>query len=499
MNEAHFTVNYPKYAVTPSDSILDGSEYGTSSRAGSLTGIYGDNNGTFYQNNGIIDETNNTYYNPVTGDTNNITSWTYDYGDRSYTVTTEDNDVVTITYGDENITISEGDTVYNIYYIINNGTASPTPAPSGEPSSTPAPDGGDHWHNWELTTDNSYCTLPGEKIYTCSVCGETKTDEVQVLGHSWTILRQVHTHYDENGEQDQEGYILYECSRCGEQYKAPSGGSPPGSNDQTPGGSSSGTSSGLSRVFANSAATISNPYDGENHTGTDVVPASGTVDTVIAHSEGEVVWVQTGQANNPGSSGNESYGNAVKIKHNNGYYTLYAHLASVYVEQGQHVYKGDALGIMGNTGNSYGSHLHFEVHDTEDQHIDSGLYINADLPNFSGGGISGSSGSSSEDGGIWGAIGNLLGSLFGGLITIAGRVATAIFNALAGLVNVVVEGVGNVAEAVVSLLNVIPTFFEGFTGFLAEMFPYLPEEIVSLLTFGIAAVVLIGIIKAVRR
>lgn len=102
---------------------------------------------------------------------------------------------------------------------------------------------------------------------------------------------------------------------------------------------------------------------------------------VIAHSGGSVVWIQTGQKNNKGAKGNKSYGNAVKIKHSNGMYTLYAHLKSVKVKKGDKVVKGQKIGVMGNTGNSYGRHLHFEVRDKKDVRINPTLFINADLPN----------------------------------------------------------------------------------------------------------------------
>ncbi|TYP75366.1 M23 family metallopeptidase [Paenibacillus methanolicus] len=55
-------------------------------------------------------------------------------------------------------------------------------------------------------------------------------------------------------------------------------------------------------------------------------------------------------------------GNAVIINHKNGYETIYGHLSKVTVEKGQVVEQGDKLGIMGNTGHSFGTHLHFEIH-----------------------------------------------------------------------------------------------------------------------------------------
>lgn len=56
------------------------------------------------------------------------------------------------------------------------------------------------------------------------------------------------------------------------------------------------------------------------------------------------------------------YGNKIVINHNNGMRTIYAHLSSMDVKNGQVVEKGTEIGIMGTTGNSTGIHLHFEVH-----------------------------------------------------------------------------------------------------------------------------------------
>ena len=55
------------------------------------------------------------------------------------------------------------------------------------------------------------------------------------------------------------------------------------------------------------------------------------------------------------------YGNLVVLRHNNGLETYYGHLSKRLVNPGQEVKVGDTIGLGGNTGRSYGSHLHFET------------------------------------------------------------------------------------------------------------------------------------------
>lgn len=63
------------------------------------------------------------------------------------------------------------------------------------------------------------------------------------------------------------------------------------------------------------------------------------------------------------------YGNIVEIKHSNKFKTKYAHLKKIYVNIGDHVIRGQKIAIQGNTGNSTGDHLHFEIL-LNDKHID---------------------------------------------------------------------------------------------------------------------------------
>ena len=132
------------------------------------------------------------------------------------------------------------------------------------------------------------------------------------------------------------------------------------------------------KVLKNKNCIITCHY-GNGHNGVDVVGEGRTLDMVKAHSSGKVIWIQKGQPHNPGSTGNESYGNCVKIKHDNGMFTLYAHLADVRVSLNQRVEQGQDIGYMGNTGNSYGAHLHFEVWNNQNVRINPEPYLNKDL------------------------------------------------------------------------------------------------------------------------
>ena len=136
----------------------------------------------------------------------------------------------------------------------------------------------------------------------------------------------------------------------------------------------------MSRVFKNKDSQITQKYKKGTHNGIDLVGYKNALDYIIAHSDGEVVGVRSNYKTTD-KTGN-SYGNYVKIKHSNRYYTLYAHLkyGSVTVQKGDKVEKGQVIGYMGATGHCTGAHLHFEVRETYDIQVDPTPYINADLP-----------------------------------------------------------------------------------------------------------------------
>ena len=320
--------------------------YATTTRPTAITGgnlgIVGDNGQitTINNNQQIINETNNTYYNPATGQTVPILNWTYDYGDRIYTLELEGSVTVDVRYGDENITITEntineGDTIvnnYTIYYIIDGGSGeTPGPSPTPGPEATPCP------HAWAETsrTDPS-CTAPGSASFSCSKCGETKTDKLPATGHTWQILRTVQTAYDEEGNLVQQGYTIYQCAVCSEQYKDDQGTGPPGGQE-------------------------------------------------------------------------------------------------------------------------------------EDKET------------------------------IWDKIASFFGSIVDGIAGIFEAILGKLLDALTALSELLMGKVKDVVEVVLSVLDEVPKLFDGFLNFLGVVFPFIPPEITLLLTFGIIAVVFIGIIKALRR
>lgn len=100
----------------------------------------------------------------------------------------------------------------------------------------------------------------------------------------------------------------------------------------------------------NGPHTISGNNYTAGHLAIDITANEG--DGVFAADAGVVTqagWSQYG------------YGNVIQIDHGNGYATLYAHLSQINVTVCMSVGQGALIGLAGNTGNSFGAHLHFEI------------------------------------------------------------------------------------------------------------------------------------------
>jgi len=99
------------------------------------------------------------------------------------------------------------------------------------------------------------------------------------------------------------------------------------------------------------------------HSGIDLPAKMGT--PILAVADGVIVKTRASRWN---------YGNMIIIKHASGFTTIYAHLSSILVKEGQHVVSGQTIGKVGSTGLSTGPHLHYEVR-LNNKHIDPLFFV----------------------------------------------------------------------------------------------------------------------------
>ena len=114
-----------------------------------------------------------------------------------------------------------------------------------------------------------------------------------------------------------------------------------------------------------------------NHRGLDLVGKDYTIDDIVSYANGTVNMVTNGYGNGAGEGVNWAYGNFVKILNDDGTVCLYAHMEYTSVKVGQRVSKGQVIGRMGNSGNSFGGHLHWELWSCNDyyKNIDPSPYL----------------------------------------------------------------------------------------------------------------------------
>ena len=204
------SIYLPYYVVTPSSSYDPSETFSDDTRVANFTlclgSFYNGDLTNVYNDVTIINEGSNTYYNPVTNVTYDLSRWSYDYGTRTYNVTTTDDDTFSITFGDLSLTLDEGGgDVYELNYIVEHAP----PAPCNHVYAV-----SDH--------QDPTCTLNGYTEYTCSVCGSSYREMIFALGHEWSFVESVEAEYDENDELVADAYDLYRCIRCGrEKHEAP--------------------------------------------------------------------------------------------------------------------------------------------------------------------------------------------------------------------------------------------------------------------------------------
>lgn len=170
-----------------------------------------DCNLTDYYSPSIYDEETLVFTEPVTGAQYQTTGWTYNYTTRSYdidleagTFTIDGTDVTQIvcTYGDDAVTIE---------YYDSSGTALQSDEYAYVVVASNACALNGHSYTVE-TTKEATCTSTGERIYTCSVCGDQYVEDVPMKEHAST-----YSIFKEATCTD-SGVALYTCSTCGTQY-----------------------------------------------------------------------------------------------------------------------------------------------------------------------------------------------------------------------------------------------------------------------------------------
>lgn len=110
---------------------------------------------------------------------------------------------------------------------------------------------------------------------------------------------------------------------------------------------------------------------GGTHTGTDIAMPIGT--PVEAAMDGQVISTDAGP----------DYGTSLVIDHGNGYQTVYAHLSERLVKAGDRVTKGQRIAKSGDTGNTTGPHLHYEVRFGDNNPVDPSSLPDSGMTGFS--------------------------------------------------------------------------------------------------------------------
>ena len=132
---------------------------------------------------------------------------------------------------------------------------------------------------------------------------------------------------------------------------------------------------GVAKVSGTTASKGTSPYkggSGPDYSGYYIRPVVGGIKTQGLHGYNAVdIGISVGTTLHAAAEGqiiiarssgwNGGYGKYVVISHYNGTQTVYGHMSQVYVNVGDTVSQGQVIGLTGNTGNSTGPHLHFEV------------------------------------------------------------------------------------------------------------------------------------------
>lgn len=110
----------------------------------------------------------------------------------------------------------------------------------------------------------------------------------------------------------------------------------------------------------------------------------------------------------------------------------------------------------------------------------------------------GSSGSSGEDS-LFGKLGELLGTAGSGVLDLISTAIGKLLDGAIALLEMAFEKLGRVVEILLSLFDAVPQLFGGYLDMFGAVFAFIPEDIITLLTFGVACVIILGVWKMIRR
>lgn len=244
----------PKYSVIPTDTTVTNHYVNASRPTYNITynlatvtqsGDYTVINNV-YENQTIINEGDNIFIDPDTGDQYEIDNWEYDYTTRTYYCTLADGSLLEVTLGDTYVTVNLNGELEYYYYAT--------------PSEGDGVTGGDTdcTHDFALAEAlEPTCTTGGYEVYVCKLCAATYKDTSFAIGHNYELVETVDPtvtldestlvcpgcnatedlSYELTGDETftvtcgscseewtvagsvESGYDLYRCSNCGDEYK----------------------------------------------------------------------------------------------------------------------------------------------------------------------------------------------------------------------------------------------------------------------------------------
>lgn len=234
------TTNYYTNASRPTYNITY--DLATVTQAGDYTVI---NN--VYEDQTIINEGDNIFIDPDTGNEYEIEGWEYDYTNRRYTCNLVDGSLLEVTFGDAYVTVELNGEVEYYYYATEDESGDEVTG--GDTDCT---------HDFALAEAlEPTCTTGGYEVYVCKLCAATYKDTSFAIGHNYELVEAVDPtvtldestlvcpgcnatedlSYELTGDETftvtcgscseewtvagsvESGYDLYRCSNCGDEYK----------------------------------------------------------------------------------------------------------------------------------------------------------------------------------------------------------------------------------------------------------------------------------------